>query len=156
MQPKGQWDWHRRRKWGRGGGGGRGGGAAAAPIQKVGRGGNAPKKHPPPPKKKKKRRRGEKKKYNIWAKLVNSNVKKQIYASIFHFRRALCAQTDYLSCMSPISVARGGGGTGGIAPTNMLFTNKLKTGKGENFRLARSARSQSFEYVLKFLVFWSV
>ena len=61
--------------------------------------------------------------------------------SIFAARFA--PRTDYLSCMSPTSVARGG--TRGIAPTNILFTNKLKTGKGENFRLARSAHSQSFE-----------
>ena len=74
------------------------------------------------------------------------NVK--MYASIL---------TDYLSCISPTSVAGGGGGgSGGIALTNMWFSNKLKTGKGENFRLARSARSQLFKWVFKFLVFWSV
>ena len=78
---------------------------------------------PPPPKKK--GEEGERKKIHKLNLLILT-LKKQIYASIFRFRRALRARTDYLSCMSPTSVARGGGGargggTGAIAPTNMLF-----------------------------------
>ena len=52
-----------------------------------------------------------------------------MYASIFRF---LCARTDYLSCMSPTSVAKvgGGGELGGIAPTCMSPTRVARGARG--------------------------
>ena len=91
-------------------------GAAAPPIQKVGGGGKTrfcpPQKAPPPQKKKKKKKekRGKEKNTIHKLNLLILTLKKQICASIFRFRRALRARTDYLSCMSPTSVARGARG----------------------------------------------
>ena len=81
------------------------------PIQKVGGGAKrvfAPPKSPPPQKKKEKR--GKEKNTIHKLNLLILTLKKQICASIFRFRRALRARTDYLSCMSPTSVARGARG----------------------------------------------
>ena len=129
-------------------GGGGQGGRPPPPHPKSGGGGgqNAflhPPPPPPPPKKKGEELRGKEKNTIYKLNLLILTLKnKFIYASIFRFREQIISVG-----MSPTSVARGGGpgGTGGIAPTNMLFTNKLKTGKGEKFRLVRFARSQSFK-----------
>ena len=98
------------------GGGGGGAGGAAPPIQKVGGGAKrvfAPppqKKKPPPKKKKKKKEKRGKEKIQYKLNLLILAFKKLIYASIFRFRLALRARTDYLSCMSPTSV---------VSPRNM-------------------------------------